>query len=475
MKFNIRKPSYLNEALLGNRNMGYPTNEIEVKGAVPVDFAAAINEYQTREKKTAETFKEFKDKAEEFVKQNHNRKVKGKATSEMKKMHLSEAVDFGNPMEFGRGPCVPIVHNYTRTIKDAVEGLRDPKTANLAKSALSRYAYQLMDAKMSVDNFNTYWQARYPASMDYIEKQLALIPDDVLKSTGEMKELKLSESLFEDATEEGKFDKYIGQFGSGPCAPISHLRYWKRHLDDAAKHLNDERFGEMAEKEVAEALDNIKANLQEFIDFNTYWTKHYALVRQAFNQVIENADVEMGMPESLVNVDVPITANVTANGNTVPFLNGSAKTEDIDPDFFAIDNEQTLTESPTAVMDPPVKKKRKRGPNEKPDIADYSSMDLWYAVYDELSATTDHEGEGKTVNKQLKARRGERYEHVYPHGDTDIVVYAMDIEDLDFAKRVADHYGVIAEKPKKDNNPRTNGYYKYSMIIRIPPEKLYTY
>lgn len=367
MKFNIRKPSRLNEALLGNRNMGYPTNEIEVKGAVPVDFAAAINEYQTREKKTAETFKEFKDKAEEFVKQNHNRKVKGKATSEMKKMHLSEAVDFGNPMEFGRGPCVPIVHNYTRTIKDAVEGLRDPKTANLAKSALSRYAYQLMDAKMSVDNFNTYWQARYPASMDYIEKQLALIPDDVL-------------------------NQLLG---------------------------------------------------------------------------IKN--------ESIIDLNLPVTANITANGNTVPFLNGSAKTEDIDPDFFAIDNEQILAESPTAVMDPPVKKKRKRGPNEKPDIADYSSMDLWYAVYDELSATTDHEGEGKTVNKQLKARRGERYEHVYPHGDTDIVVYAMDIEDLDFAKRVADHYGVIAEKPKKDNNPRTNGYYKYSMIIRIPPEELYTY
>ena len=367
MKFNIHKPSRLNEALLGNRNMGYPTNEIEVKGAVPVDFAAAINEYQTREKKTAETFKEFKDKAEEFVKQNHNRKVKGKATSEMKKMHLSEAVDFGDPMEFGRGPCVPIVHNYTRTIMDAVKGLKNPKTADLAMNTLRRYVYQLSDTKLSLEDFNTYWQTRYPASVDYVDRQISLIPDDVL-------------------------NQLLG---------------------------------------------------------------------------IKN--------ESIIDLNLPVTANITANGNTVPFLNGSAKTEDIDPDFFAIDNEQTLTESPTAVMDPPVKKKRKRGPNEKPDIADYSSMDLWYAVYDELSATTDHEGEGKTVNKQLKARRGERYEHVYPHGDTDIVVYAMDIEDLDFAKRVADHYGVIAEKPKKDNNPRTNGYYKYSMIIRIPPEELYTY
>ena len=346
MKFKPYKISPLNESLLGNTNMEYPADDIEVKGAVPVDFAAAIDEHQKRVEKNKETFKEFKKKAEEFVEENHNREVKG-------------------------------------------------------------------------------------------------------ETTAEMKELKLSESLFEDAAEEGKFDKYIGQFGSGPCAPISHLTYWKRHLDDAAKHLNDERFGEMAEKEVVEALDNIKANLQEFIDFNTYWTKHYELVRQAFKQVIENADVKMGMPESLV-------------------------AEDVDPDFFEVNEDDILTEAP-AVMEPEVKKKRTRGPNEKPDIADYSSEDLWYAVYDELSATTDNEGEGKTVNKQLKARRGERYEQVYPHGDTDLIVYAMKPEDFEFAKKVADHYGVVAEEPKEDKNPATNGYYKYSMVIRIPADELYTY
>lgn len=347
MKFKPYKISPLNESLLGNTNMEYPADDIEVKGAVPVDFAAAIDEHQKRVEKNKETFKEFKKKAEEFVEENHNRKVKG-------------------------------------------------------------------------------------------------------ETTAEMKELKLSESLFEDATEEGKFDKYIGQFGSGPCAPISHLTYWKRHLDDAAKHLKDERFGEMAEKEVTEALDNIKANLQEFIDFNTYWTKHYELVRQAFNQVLENADAKMGMPESLV-------------------------AEDVDPDFFEVNEDDILTEAPVAVMEPEVKKKRTRGPNEKPDIADYSSEDLWYAVYDELSATTDNEGEGKTVNKQLKARRGERYEQVYPHGDTDLIVYAMKPEDFEFAKKVADHYGVVAEEPKEDRNPATNGYYKYSMVIRIPADELYTY
>lgn len=366
MKFKTYKMSPLNEALLGNCNMEYPADDIEVKGAVPVDFAAAIDEHQKREEKSQETFKEFKKKADEFVKENSNREVKGETTAEMKKMHLSEAVDFGDPMEFGRGPCVPIVPNYTRTLQDAVAALEDERTSNLAMKQLRRYIYQLADYQQSVDNFNEFWAARYPAVTDYLKKQIAIVPENIL------------------------------------------------------------------------------------------------------NQLL-------GIKEALLDVDVPITANVTANGNTVPFMNGSSKTEDVDPDFFEVNEDDILTEAPVAVMEPEVKKKRHRSPNEKPDIADYSSEDLWYAVYDELSATTDNEGEGKTVNKQLKARRGERYEQVYPHGDTDLIVYAMKPEDFEFAKKVADHYGVVAEEPKEDKNPATNGYYKYSMVIRIPADELYTY
>lgn len=366
MKFKPYKISPLNESLLGNTNMEYPADDIEVKGAVPVDFAAAIDEHQKRVEKNKETFKEFKKKAEEFVEENHNREVKGETTAEMKKMHLSEAVDFGDPREFGRGPCCPTVPNFKRTIENAVAALDDERTRNLAMKELRRYIYQLADYRQSVDNFNEFWKERYPACIDYLDSQLTIIPADIL------------------------------------------------------------------------------------------------------NQL-------MGIKEALVDVDVPITANVTANGNSVPFMNGGVKTEDVDPDFFEVNEDDILTEAPVAVMEPEVKKKRTRGPNEKPDIADYSSEDLWYAVYDELSATTDNEGEGKTVNKQLKARRGERYEQVYPHGDTDLIVYAMKPEDFEFAKKVADHYGVVAEEPKEDKNPATNGYYKYSMVIRIPADELYTY
>ena len=91
-----------------------------------------------------------------------------------------------------------------------------------------------------------------------------------------------------------------------------------------------------------------------------------------------------------------------------------------------------------------------------------------------MSATTDNEGAGQQVDKQLKARRGDRYEHVYPHGDSDIVIYATSPEEFEFARKVADHYGVVAEEPKMDGNKLTNSFYKYSMIIRIPEDELYS-
>ena len=127
----------------------------------------------------------------------------------------------------------------------------------------------------------------------------------------------------------------------------------------------------------------------------------------------------------------------------------------------------------TAVAEPPVKK-RTRGENEKKWIGDYSSEDLWLAVYDELSAEIDNEGKGQQVDKQIKARKGERYEHVYPDANSnDIIVYGTDLDKFEFAKRVADHYGVEYDEPKEDKNSRTNDYYKYSMRIRIPEDGLY--
>ena len=117
-----------------------------------------------------------------------------------------------------------------------------------------------------------------------------------------------------------------------------------------------------------------------------------------------------------------------------------------------------------------VKKKRTRGPNEEKWGIDYSDTDLWLQIYDELDASLGNEGPGEQVNRFLKPKRGERYEYIYPHGQNDIIVGATKPEDFAFANKVADFYGVTTEAPKEDKNSRTNSYYKWSMVIRIPKD-----
>ena len=114
--------------------------------------------------------------------------------------------------------------------------------------------------------------------------------------------------------------------------------------------------------------------------------------------------------------------------------------------------------------------KRTRAENEVKYGIDYSDTDLWLQVYDELDASLGNEGEGQQVNRKVKGRKGDRYEKVLPYGDNDIIVYATKPEEFEFAKKVADFYGVKTEAPKEDKNSRTNSYYKWSMVIRIPED-----
>ena len=115
-------------------------------------------------------------------------------------------------------------------------------------------------------------------------------------------------------------------------------------------------------------------------------------------------------------------------------------------------------------------KKRTRGANEERWGIDYSDTDLWLQIYDELDASLENEGTGQQVNRFLKPKKGERYQYIYPHGDNDIIVGAMKPEDFAYAKKVADYYGVTYDEPKEDKNPRTNQYYKWTMVIHIPKE-----
>ena len=91
-----RKPqkdmSRLDEAMIGNCNMGVPEGKIDTKGAVPEVYADAINQRRNREKKIADDFKEQDKAIEDFTKESQKTENKPKGTPEMKKLHLSESL-----------------------------------------------------------------------------------------------------------------------------------------------------------------------------------------------------------------------------------------------------------------------------------------------------------------------------------------------------------------------------------------------
>lgn len=126
-----------------------------------------------------------------------------------------------------------------------------------------------------------------------------------------------------------------------------------------------------------------------------------------------------------------------------------------------VDNE-TFTES--EVAEEP--KKRVRSANVKKEDKFYSEDDKFLQVYDDLSSEVENEGKGKEVNKQVKVPRGKRYVGPYVGpGDYDLTVYAKTREDLQWAEKIADHYGVKIDI-KEDRNSTSNKYYPWKAILR---------
>ena len=96
----------------------------------------------------------------------------------------------------------------------------------------------------------------------------------------------------------------------------------------------------------------------------------------------------------------------------------------------------------------------------------YSKDDVWLKVYDELSSEIDNEGPNGEVYKQVDIPRGKRFVGPYSGpGDDDLTVYARTEDDLKWAKKIADHFGLKIEM-KKDTNSLTNKYYPFYAILR---------
>lgn len=96
----------------------------------------------------------------------------------------------------------------------------------------------------------------------------------------------------------------------------------------------------------------------------------------------------------------------------------------------------------------------------------YSRDDVWARVYDELSSEVENEGPSGEIYKQVKIPRGKRFVGPYAGpGEDDLTVYAKTMDDLEWAKKVADHFNLDIVM-KEDRNKTTNKYYPFYAIIK---------
>lgn len=170
--------------------------------------------------------------------------------------------------------------------------------------------------------------------------------------------------------------------------------------------------------------------------------------------------------EALLDLNMPITANVTANGNSVPFLNGMT-TEKLEDKKCFTRNRKQVKEA--AVLDEPTTRKEWELQDKR------NNKDIWSDIYNEL---VDMKGV-ETPHRKLKTDRGQRYKAswedegsvrvgVDPNDDA-ILVKADDEAQLDFAKQVADTYGV--EYRVREHTSR---YADARYVLKIYPFKKVT-
>lgn len=186
----------LNEELLRVPNM---ETDDKIVTAVNPDYSDAVNEHKKIEDKLKDDFKEQEKEKEAFIKDTERREIKFSAPKQIKQMKLAEslfedyseapdtyiepldeAFSYDEPTNMGKGYTAPLVDDYTSDITQLVK-IIDEGDKHFAKPALKRIVKRLFDNKQSVENFNAYWEERYPASIGSIDRQLELIGPMLLK------------------------------------------------------------------------------------------------------------------------------------------------------------------------------------------------------------------------------------------------------------------------------------------------------
>ena len=106
----------------------------------------------------------------------------------MKVQKLNESLDFGDSLEPGRGACCPTAIDMNNLIDDALNHIDNPKYTKPATNQLRWCAKSLVDNKETFENFNNYWNERFPAMIDYLDSQLSKIPSSIIATISSIDE-----------------------------------------------------------------------------------------------------------------------------------------------------------------------------------------------------------------------------------------------------------------------------------------------
>lgn len=428
----FKKKKKLKEGFdVGKINMETPDYEIKIDGVTPIDYATAINDRQQRVEKIEKDFEEKDKITDEFIEEQDDRRMNESSKAEQIKKQYKEleakleAEGKDIAKEKLEGPLHDLAMKYVEvSMKESCdskylkETSEDDLIVDMKKDGFEIYTLSEVDEETKKD-------------METDGVTIAVeLPERA--RTWYFKDMETMKKFFADG---GKLD--VDKPGLVEALPAIATAAITAAAAGAGSRLVDKVFGESASSK--EMLYMRAENISDEID---------ALLTDLSG--IENVNKYILDSEfDVLNKAVEILQDFAMMYSHVE------KGEDLSE---ATENtEAKVAEKP---------KKRVRSANVKKEDKFYSEDDKFLQVYDDLSSEVENEGKGKEVNKQVKVPRGKRYVGPYVGpGDYDLTVYAKTREDLQWAEKIADHYGVKIDI-KEDRNFTSNKYYPWKAILR---------
>ena len=428
----FKKKKKLKEGFdVGKINMETPDYEIKIDGVTPIDYATAINDRQKRVEKIEKDFEEKDKITDEFIEEQDDRRMNESSKAEQIRKQYKEleakleAEGKDIAKEKLEGPLHDLAMKYVEvSMKESCdskylkETSEDDLIVDMKKDGFEIYTLSEVDEETKKD----------------METDGATIAVELPERarTWYFKDMETMKKFFADG---GKLD--VDKPGLVEALPAIATAAITAAAAGAGSRLVDKVFGESASSK--EMLYMRAENISDEID---------ALLTDLSG--IENVNKYILDSEfDVLNKAVEILQDFAMMYSHVE------KGEDLSE---ATENtEAKVAEKP---------KKRVRSANVKKEDKFYSEDDKFLQVYDDLSSEVENEGKGKEVNKQVKVPRGKRYVGPYAGpGDYDLTVYAKTREDLQWAEKIADHYGVKIDI-KEDRNSTSNKYYPWKAILR---------